>query len=266
MAFVHRQSCEDVKSELDLFTLPTTQTSIEQAQWIEHRPVASIGTGGPIEFLLRGSGDDYLDVASDEGEWDRYRCCYGSGPGEQLDAFVVQSSRRVIERHFSDTFHQHVFLPCLHRNVVGSRKRSEGHATDQRPVAQRHGWTHGRDRRHKRRFEAKTNTHERKSYSRLHVDLFFQDRYLLNGVDMKIRLVQSKDAFGLMAAGADVDFKVCIVEAALFARKAKLNPAVQMAHIKALEKATAKYPLRRVDCKVFSIPRGSMSHTQKTYI
>ncbi|KAK2150394.1 hypothetical protein NP493_2421g00007 [Ridgeia piscesae] len=29
---------------------------------------------------------------------------------------------------------------------------------------------------------------------RLHVDLFFQDRYLLNGVDVKIRLVQSKNA------------------------------------------------------------------------
>ena len=37
---------------------------------------------------------------------------------------------------------------------------------------------------------------------RLHVDLFFQDRYLLNGVDVKIRLVQSKDAFALMATGA----------------------------------------------------------------
>ena len=98
---------------------------------------------------------------------------------------------------------------------------------------------------------------------RLHVDLFFQDRYLLNGVDMKIRLVQSKDACALMADGANADFKVCIVEAVLFVRKAKLNPAVQMAHINALEKTTAKYPLRRVDCKVFSIPRGFMSHTNE---
>ncbi|KAK2141781.1 hypothetical protein NP493_5041g00006 [Ridgeia piscesae] len=41
-----------------------TQTSIEHAQWVEHQPVASIGTGGPIEFLLPGSGDDYLDLAN----------------------------------------------------------------------------------------------------------------------------------------------------------------------------------------------------------
>ena len=36
---------------------------------------------------------------------------------------------------------------------------------------------------------------------RLHVDLFLQDRFLLNGVDVKIRLVRSKDAFSLMADG-----------------------------------------------------------------
>lgn len=33
-----------------------------------------------------------------------------------------------------------------------------------------------------------------------------------------------------------------------------------MAHIKAFERGTAKYPLRPVDCKVYSIPQGSMSH------
>ena len=34
-----------------------------------------------------------------------------------------------------------------------------------------------------------------------------------------------------------------------------------MAHIKALERGTAKYPLRPVECKVYSIPQGAMSHT-----
>ena len=33
---------------------------------------------------------------------------------------------------------------------------------------------------------------------RLHVDLFLQDRFLLNGVSVKIRLVRSKDASSLM--------------------------------------------------------------------
>ena len=96
---------------------------------------------------------------------------------------------------------------------------------------------------------------------RLHVDLFLQDRFLLNGVSVKIRLVRSKDAFSLMAGGQNPDYKVQIVDAVLFARKAVLSSTVQMAHIKALEKGTAKYPIRPVDCKVYSIPQGAMSHT-----
>ena len=42
-----------------------------------------------------------------------------------------------------------------------------------------------------------------------------------------------------------------------------LNPTVQMAHIKALEKNTVKYPMRSVDCKVFSIPAGARSNTHE---
>ena len=72
------------------------------------------------------------------------------------------------------------------------------------------------------------------------LDLFFQDRYLLNRVDVKVRLVQSKDAFEL-AGAADQDYK--IVEAALFARKAKVIPVVQMGHIMVHKKGTVKYPL-----------------------
>ena len=96
---------------------------------------------------------------------------------------------------------------------------------------------------------------------RLHVDLFLQDKFLINGVDVKIRLVRSKPAFALMAGGVNPDYKIQIVNATLFAKKATLNPTVQMAHIKALEKSTVKYPMRSVECKVYSIPAGTRSHT-----
>ena len=36
---------------------------------------------------------------------------------------------------------------------------------------------------------------------RLHVDLFLQDKFLINGVDVETRLVRSKSAFALMAGG-----------------------------------------------------------------
>ena len=98
---------------------------------------------------------------------------------------------------------------------------------------------------------------------RLHMDLFLQDKFLINGVDVKIRLVRSKPALALISGGANPDYRINIVNATLFAKKATLNTTVQMAHIKALEKSTVKYPMRSVECKVYSIPTGAQSHTHE---
>ena len=76
---------------------------------------------------------------------------------------------------------------------------------------------------------------------RLHVDMFLQDKFLINGVDVKLRLVRSKPSFALMADGNN-EYKKTIVNASLFVKKATLNPAVQMAHTKALERNTVKFP------------------------
>jgi len=64
MAFVHEQSCECTKSELDLFSVPATQTSIETGSWIEYHPLTSLADGSPIEFEINGSGEDYIDFAN----------------------------------------------------------------------------------------------------------------------------------------------------------------------------------------------------------
>ncbi|MEG7522483.1 MAG: hypothetical protein M3H12_05210, partial [Chromatiales bacterium] len=61
---MHRQSCEGDKSELDLSTVPPTQTSIIDSHMVQHQPMSSLDSGGPIEFVKPGSGDDYLDLVS----------------------------------------------------------------------------------------------------------------------------------------------------------------------------------------------------------
>ena len=66
MAFVHPQSCECVKSELDIFMVPPTQTSIESGSTVEYNPIASIADGTPIEFSITGGGQDYIDLSNTE--------------------------------------------------------------------------------------------------------------------------------------------------------------------------------------------------------
>ena len=50
--------------------------------------------------------------------------------------------------------------------------------------------------------------------------------------------------------------KVQIVQAPMFVRKVKLMPSVFLAHAKTLERSPAKYPIRRVVCKSFTIPQN----------
>ena len=51
-----------MKSELDIFTVPPTQTSIETGNWVEYNPIATLDDGSSIEFCVSGSGQDYLDA------------------------------------------------------------------------------------------------------------------------------------------------------------------------------------------------------------
>jgi hypothetical protein len=59
---VHSRSADCVKSELDLFQVPPTQTSFDKACWQECPPTTGLTDGGPIEFHVSGSGNDYLDL------------------------------------------------------------------------------------------------------------------------------------------------------------------------------------------------------------
>ena len=62
MAFVYQELRKCTKSELDLFTIPATQTR-HKGQWIEYHPLSNIMDTGPIEFNVSGTGEEYLDLA-----------------------------------------------------------------------------------------------------------------------------------------------------------------------------------------------------------
>ena len=63
MKLLHEQSSQCLRSDLDLlFSLPPTQTAVDGSQWVEHSPVSTITSSSPIEFIVSGSGEDYMDL------------------------------------------------------------------------------------------------------------------------------------------------------------------------------------------------------------
>jgi hypothetical protein len=87
---------------------------------------------------------------------------------------------------------------------------------------------------------------------RLHFNMWFQEKYLLNGVDVRLRLNRSSTAFHLMSADK-LEHKTKIEEAKLFVRRVEVLPKVGNDINQTLRRTTAKYPIRCVEVKTFTI-------------
>jgi hypothetical protein len=282
MAFIHEGSCECTKSELDLFSVPPTQTSIESGSFVEYRPVSSLTDGAPIEFDITASGDDYIDFAN---SLLHVKFNIERANGAVLDdAVTVGPVNNLLHSLFSqvdvslngtlitnstNTYPYRAYLENLLSYgpaAKGSQKTAEMFYKDESGKFDRANPLHGevgmRNKGLAKRASFFTRSRVVDLVGRLHSDIFFQQRYMLNEVNTKIKLTRSKDAFCLMAMG-DQAFRIRITSAAMLIRKVKISPSVYLAHAKTLENGMAKYPIRRVVCKTFTIPAGYLDVCQE---
>ena len=77
---------------------------------------------------------------------------------------------------------------------------------------------------------------------RIHCDIFFQEKLLINGISVRTRFGRSKDFFSLVLTDAAPTYKIKIVRAVLPARRVRISDSIYLAHAKAIEYANATYP------------------------
>ncbi|GFW21693.1 uncharacterized protein F54H12.2 [Trichonephila clavipes] len=241
MAFLLKESPEYVKSELNLFLAPPTQTVIEKGQWVKFHPITNVADGGPIEFLIPGSGDAYLDLSQTQ--------LHVRAKIFKSDGKVITNENKVgpVNLFLHSLFSQ--VDVCLNERTVSSSNNTYPYRAITETLLN-HGYdsktsqltselyykdTAGRmnvydekDKEPNEGFKSRVKFIKASGtvdmVGRLHVDLFNQDRLLLNLVDVKLKLIRS--------------------------------------HAKALERTTAKYPIDRVSCKVFLVPQSSYPFIQ----
>ena len=280
MKLLHEQSSQCLRSELDLFSLPPTQTAVDGSQWVEHSPVSTITSSSPIEFIVSGSGEDYMDLNNTLLE---VKACIKTTNNSPVDAAVaVAPINNTLHSLFSQidvslndvnvssattTYPYRAYIET-HLNYGTDAKKSrlkaamyfiDDNLTVSNPIPDS---SSARNMGLKRRHGICTAKPTFDMIGPLHVDVFNQSKYMLNGVTMKVRMTRSKDSFVLMAK-SDVteSFKVDILSAKLFVRKLKITPSLCLAHERILQQKTAKYPITRVECKVIHLPQGQKSFT-----
>ena len=278
---VHPASCACGKSELELFSVPPTQTAIESSQWVEYRPITTLSDSSPIEFVITGSGEEYVDLSesylqvtakilkTNGGDLAQTKGADGTVTGDDADVGPVnlwlhslfsQVDVSLNERLVTpsmNTYPYRAYLETLFSYGPADKESYLTAAMWYKDTA-KHMEDHQLNKGFKSRQEWSLDSKQVVIIGRPHLDLCFQDCLKLNGVDIKMRLVKSKDAFSLMGEG-----KVKIEDVALFVRKVKVDPSVQLDHIRGLERMSAKYPLCRLETKVFSVPKHNMMANQE---
>jgi hypothetical protein len=237
---------------------------------VEYHPLTSVADGSPIEFDISGTGEDYIDFANTM-LYVKVKITAQNGNDLAVDAAVgptnlflhslfsqvdISLNGTLITSSTNTYPYRSMFETLLSygEDAKTSQLTSSLFYKDQAGRMDSVDFAAGAVNAglaKRREFSARSHVFD--MMGRLHADIFFQERYMLNEVGVKIKLVRSKDAFCLMGADA---FKVKIVQACLFVRKVKLMPSVFLAHARTLERGTAKYPIRRVVCKSFTVPQN----------
>ena len=272
MAFLHSHSCECIKSELELFDLPPTQTTIENSQWIYYKPFSSLSDTAPIEFVVPGHGDEYLDLSHTMLSLRVEIIKNTTADVKDIKPGVVNNLLHSLFNQVDVFFNQKLVSPA--NNAYPYRAYIETLLNYGKDAKASHLtsvlWFKDTSKKMDDVGQANLGLVERRKYltidkpvdliGHIHSDVFNQEKFLLNGVEMRIRLVRSRDNFCFMDANGD-KFKLKISEANLLVRRVKISPGILLAHAKALAKTTAKYPLTRVEVKAMTIHSGVHGET-----
>lgn len=246
---------------------------IERGHWAQYYPLATLTEGGPIEFAVSGSGEDYLDLSNTLLE---VKAKIVKGTGNALaDTDVVGPVNLWLHSLFSQvdvvlngqvisapnhTYPYRAYLETLCSyggDAKSSQLSSLLFAKDTPGQMDTATLVAGGNQGLRTRQTETAVSHKVNMMGRLHADIFMQERFLPNGVDLKLRLIPSKNAFNLMSSVANPSFRTVLEEVSLYVRKVKLSPSTVLAHAKAVEKSRMKLPLRRVVCKSVTVPAGS---------
>ena len=277
MDLVHPKSVECTKSELDLFSIPATQVSLEKGKWIDHLPVSSLAENGAITFLTPGT-EDYIDLSKTilvvrakvtKPDGTNLDNDAKVGPVnnfmhalfKQIDVFI--KDKQVTQS--AGTYAYRSFLETL-LNYGPSAKESQLTASlffkdtaGKMEIADPTLGAANANMGLKNRYEFSKESKIVEMAGPLFCDVFFTERLLLSYVDLKVVLNRSSNAFCLMSSARDADFKINLVDVYLKVRKVRVNPSITLAHEVALKKGPAVYPIRRTECKSFIVPAGNPS-------
>ena len=317
MSYVHPFSKRCDKSEIDLFSVPPTQQSLERGRWIDYAPLSSVeNPDSAITYLIAGT-DEYIDLSKTiltvRGEitkGDGTKLTGGNQTSvapvnnflhslfKQVDVYLngkqvtpamgTYAYRAYIETllNYDVSAKKSQFTSALYYKdtatkmdeagslpgsspktinnvtavtVVGSGANSTTATTltkEEVKITESGSGNQGFAKRSK----FIRNGKQFVLSGPIFADIFMSDRLLLNMMDLKVVLNRSSHKFCLMDKTDEnaptVNPQVKLSEVILKIRKVKVDQAVSDGIERMLKQTPALYLIRRVECKILTVPLG----------
>ena len=260
-------------SELSIFSVPPNQVAIEKVFFSECRPVSAYNTEDtPIEITVPGQGNEYIDLRRSRLY---VKCKIVKADGSALAAkektgivnIPLQSMWSQIDTYMNGKlislntsyYPWKAYLKLLLSNgsdIAGSQLQSQLFFVDDfdtEDVDPEAGSNGGLAQRYQFTKESQIFDLEGPLYE----DIFRLDKYLVNGVDIHLKLFRNRAAFVLVSKETSPSYKLELLDVVFKACKIKVDSGVLINHGEILKDVTAKYPLSRTELKMNTIPSGS---------
>ena len=266
LPLIHPLSCECVKSELDLFGVPLTQTSVEEGRWVEYGPITAVkDSDDTVEFKIAETDSEYIDL---KNSFIRVKAKIVNADGEALGAtadvalviFWLHAMFTQIDMTLKDTLvttsnNTYPYKTYIETLLSFGTESKQSQLMASMWYKDTNNSNTIRDMLKERSLPVKVLID---MMGKLHLDLLmFQDCYILHHTPIKLRLTRSKDKFAIVSPTDNTSFRVKLDSVKMMIRKVQVNSVIQAAHAKALEMKTAKYPITRGECKMCTVSSGS---------
>lgn len=255
MSLINDKSAPSTKSELDIFSVPPTQVVVKRGFWDEIQPVNSITDEGPYEFRIPPDSNyiqlnknyiyiqfkinvpqviapatvpDYAPINLIGKTFFKQVKCFLGGKliYDSSDKYAYRAFLETELNYGVDAKDSHLQSSLYFKETNDKLDTKDSESFKSRATLVKNGVV----------FEVTAP---------IHIDLFLQDRYLLNYTDLRIELYKNSDNF-IFQCFEPVNLQMQIQKMRFFVRKVELLDSVNLALETVLKSTPAKYPLRRV--------------------
>jgi hypothetical protein len=265
--------------EVLLFERPSTVVAYDKIQYVEYRPTMQLSNGGSIDFVIPPTANQYINlkktylkvkvklVKSDGSDIDLTKVlvsCINLPLHTIFNQVDVLLQQQLVSSTGGQTYGYKSFFETMLQygsdaktsqlSAQGFYKEDPGDldVSSISDVIARGGEAEG----YVARWMLFIAGQEVDFIGPLNADICQQNRLILNGVEIQIRMWPSKDAFRLLTTDTTDAYKMEIVDATLNVCKVSPSPTLLLAHAAGLKESPALYPYSKTQMKIFNVPIG----------